>query len=297
MDLSNKQVVQALLAKFKIGPKKSFGQNFLVDRSVLDLILKTAGLSSRSGGVEPSARNVGVESSVENKRAGHVQPLLEIGPGIGTLTVELLKYTNKLVAVEADHEMVGILQKITEMPSNLTIIPTTIQHFRRQDYFQDGQYKVVANIPYNISSYLLNDYLQNSPRPSEMILMMQKKVAQRAIAKSGDSERSLLSLVVELFSEKAEIVQIVHPSAFWPEPKVESAILKIIVDPNVETQGIASVQSILKIAKIAFSQRRKKIANSLPVEMRRIASLRSDIDLNLRPQDLTLVQWKIISTL
>jgi len=174
MDLSNKQVVQALLAKFKIGPKKSFGQNFLIDRSVLDVILKTAGLS---------VDQTGAQHAVEDKRAGHVQPLLEIGPGIGTLTVELLKYTNKLVAVEADHEMVGVLQKITEMPSNLTIIPTTIQHFRRQDYFQDGQYKIVANIPYSISSYLLNDYLQNSPRPSEMILMLQKEVAQRALLK------------------------------------------------------------------------------------------------------------------
>ena len=259
-----------------------------MEQQILDFILKTAGLS---------VDQTGAQHAVEDKRAGHVQPLLEIGPGIGTLTVELLKYTNKLVAVEADHEMVGVLQKITEMPSNLTIIPTTIQHFRRQDYFQDGQYKIVANIPYSISSYLLNDYLQNSPRPSEMILMLQKEVAQRAIAKASDSERSLLSLVVELFSKKAEIVQIVPSAAFWPEPKVESAILRIIIDPDVETQGIASVQSILHIAKIAFSQRRKKIANSLPVEICHGISLRSDIDLNLRPQDLTLDQWKIISTL
>lgn len=283
MDLVNKQVIQALCAKYKIHPQKSFGQNFLVNRSVLDLILKTARLSLGQTGAGSSDNTRGVE---------YIQPLLEIGPGIGTLTVELLKYTKKLVAVEADHEMVGILQKITELPSNLTIIPTTIQHFRRQDYFQDGQFKVVANIPYNISSYLLNDYLQNLPRPSEMILMMQKEVAERAIAKPGDSERSLLSLVVEIFSEKAEIVQIVPPSAFWPEPKVESAILKIMV----ETRHASSVQQILHIAKIAFSQRRKKIVNSLPAEI--VAKLSANkIDHNLRPQDLTLEQWKTISTL
>lgn len=280
MDLCNKQVIQALCAKNKIHPQKSFGQNFIVDRSVLDLILKTAGFLSRPKGVESTNNARGVE---------YIQPLLEIGPGIGTLTVELLKYTNKLVAVEADHQMVGILQKITESPSILTIVPTTIQHFRRQDYFQDGQYKVVANIPYNISSYLLNDYLQNSPRPTEMILMMQKEVAERAIAKPGDSERSLLSLVVELFSEKSEIIKIIPPSAFWPEPKVESAIIYLKVRAYCNTPVH---QQILQIAKIAFSQRRKKIANSLPVEMRRIASLQSDIDLNLRPQDLTLEQWQ-----
>lgn len=284
MDLCNKQVIQALCAKYKIHPQKSFGQNFLIDQSVLDLIMKTAGFSIDRAEVELSAKNVGVE---------YIQPLLEIGPGFGTLTIELLQYTNKLVAVEADHEMVGILQKITELPSNLTIIPTTIQHFRRQDYFQDGQYKIVANIPYNISSYLLNDYLQNSPRPSEMILMMQKEVAQRAIAKSGDSERSLLSLVVELFSEKAEIVQIVPPSAFWPEPKVESAILKIIVRADTL---VRPYDQIIRIAKIAFSQRRKKIINSLPAEI--VAKLSANkIDPNLRPQDLTLEQWKTISTL
>lgn len=272
MNLADKQIIQAIFIRNKISPKKSFGQNFLIDEQVLNQILKAANLE------KPDRKSI----------------ILEIGPGIGVLTAALIEKAGKVIAVEADHEMVGVLKKVLNEPSNLTVVPAAIQHFRRDEYFQDGQYKIVANIPYNISSYLLNDYLQNSPRPSEMILMLQEEVAERAIAKPGDSERSLLSLVVELFSKKAEIIEIIPSTAFWPAPKVESAILKIIVRADTL---VRPYDQIIRIAKIAFSQRRKKIANSLPIEMRGIASLHSDIDLNLRPQDLTLEQWKAISTL
>jgi len=257
-------------------PNKTYGQNFLKSPAVAERMVDAAEISS-------------------------ADLVLEIGPGKGALTEKLLVRARQVFAVEKDERLVFYLTlkfKDEFKNNKLVIIGADILKFDPAAVgLQAGGYKIVANIPYSISSYLLNDYLQNSPRPSEMILMLQKEVAQRAIAKASDSERSLLSLVVELFSKKAEIVQIVPSAAFWPEPKVESAILRIIIDPDVETQGIASVQSILHIAKIAFSQRRKKIANSLPVEICHGISLRSDIDLNLRPQDLTLDQWKIISTL
>lgn len=271
MDLTNKQVIQALLAKHKINPKKSYGQNFLVEKKVLEKILKTADLNP---------------TKPDRKRT-----ILEIGPGFGALTVALLKSAGKVIAVEADHAMIGILQKITESPSNLMIVKAPIQHFRRADYLADGQYDLVANLPYNISSYVLRTFLIESPRPRQIVLMLPKAVAERVVAKAGDADRGLLSLIVELFSIQVKIIQIVLPTAFWPEPKVESAILKI----DVKAYGNAPAQSILRIAKIAFSQRRKKIANSLPAEI--VAELsENQIDPNLRPQDLTLDQWQKIAS-
>jgi len=281
MNLTNKQDIQSLLSKHNIHPKKSYGQNFLVDQKVLEDILAAAGFLSSSDVRSRYASDVG------NR---HACSLLEIGPGIGTLTVELLKYAKSVIAVEADRDMFRILQETTGSPSKLKIIPTTIQHFRRHEYLKDGEYKIVANLPYNVSSYVLNDYLQNSPKPSEIIVMLQKEVAERCIAKAGDSDRSLLSLVVELYSKKTEIIRTVPPSAFWPEPKVQSAILKIILDDNVETQNFVSLrQSILKTAKQAFSQRRKKLSNSL--KNSDIIKL-SGISADARPQDLTLQQWQ-----
>lgn len=271
MDLTNKQVIQALLIRHKISPKKSFGQHFLIDQLVLEKIIAAAKLEK-----------------VDRSRT-----ILEIGPGLGALTGELLKRTGKVISVEADHQLAAILKQIVGKRSNLTVVPAAIQHFRRQEYLLDQKFDLVANLPFNISSYVLRTFLELVPRPRQIIVLIQKEVAERVIAKAGDSERGLLSLAVELFAKNAEVVQIVPPSAFWPEPKVESAILKI----DVRASGHSLLyRTILPIAKICFNQRRKKIKNSLPTEITARLT-EKQIDPNLRPQDLTLKQWKTISTL
>lgn len=275
MNFFDQQTIKSFLAKKRIWAKKSFGQHFLIDRSVVDDILKAADLATPD-------RN---------------RTVLEIGPGLGGLTSELIKFAGKVLAVEADRELVALLPKLLGQPSNLTVVPAPIQHFRRDDYFQDLKYDLIANLPYNISSYVLRAFLEKKPRPKNIIVMVQKEVAERAIAPAGDSERGVLSVAVELFSQSAEIIRSVGQNSFWPRPAVESAILKI--KPKTAISG--EEEKILQIAKIGFAQRRKKISNSLtaglPLDSDKIFAILKigDLNPNLRPQDITLDQWKTIS--
>lgn len=275
MDLSNLDQLKSLLKQNKALAKKSFGQHFLVDSSVLEDILKAANLAKP-----------------DRKRK-----ILEIGPGLGVLTQELIQIAGLVVAVEADHEMVGVLIKILKNPSNLTIVPKAIQVFRRDEYFEDLEYDLISNLPYSVSSYVLGSFLEQRPRPRQLVVMMQKEVAQRVMAGPGDRARGVLSLALEILADKVELVRLVSPNSFWPMPKVESAVVKIISKPEISPQA----ESILKLAKKGFNSRRKQIANSLSqsgsYSKSEILSIlnSSDIDPNLRPQDLTLNQWQKIN--
>lgn len=248
-------------------PKKSLGQNFLTDSSVVGKIIQASELKS---------------SDV----------VLEIGPGTGILTDELIKNAGQVLAVEKDFELTAKLQKRYKNTKNLKIIHQDALFF---DPFTLGKYKVIANIPYNISSPLVRKFLENEPKPELMVLMLQKEVAERITAKPGSSERGFLTLICEFFAD-AEIVTEVSRKSFYPVPKVDSAVVKIRIK-NQESRIKVEQKTFFNLIKAGFSSKRRQIHNSLSGGLR----LSKDQTLNLlnkakidpqaRAEDLSLAEW------
>ncbi len=300
MDLASKETIQRLCSQNHIYPSKERGQNFLVDRDVLNKIIESADLKKDD-------------------------VILEIGPGFGVLTLELAKRVKKVVAVEVDKRLAGALREILKGCENVEIIESDILKLQITNYkLQNYGYKIVANLPYQITSAVFRKFLENEPRPSEMVVMVQKEVAERICAKPG--EMSLLSVSVQFFS-KPEIVQVVPRRAFWPEPEVDSAILKIsqiqcITDANMGSVAAAfrlrnrsikqsgnkdrkltsgAMDSLLefffRIVKIGFSARRKQLHNNLSAglhlpdkEVREIL-IKLGFDPRVRAQGLSMEDW------
>jgi len=230
MDLVLTSNVKNLLERYKIRPFKGFGQNFLVNKDVLNKIV--------------AAADIGPEDII-----------LEIGPGIGTLTQELAKKAKKVVAVEKDGKLVEILKETLKEFKNTRVIQGDIL---KTGNLNLKNYKVVANLPYNITSPVIRKFLESKNPPREMTLMIQKEVAQRICAKPPDM--NLLAVSVQFYSEP-KILFYVSKNNFWPRPKVDGAILRISQIctnlPRIDTN------LFFKIVKAGFSQPRKQIVNNL----------------------------------
>ncbi len=246
-------------------PQKRLGQNFLTSKEVLGDILKAAQLT-RSDTV------------------------LEIGPGIGTLTRALAQSAKKVIAVEKDPAMVEILKETTKDLSNITIISGDILKLNLTELSYPHlnrvkNYKVVANLPYYITSPVIRLFLeapqaipnalrlrriaespartkQFTPAPKLLILMVQKEVAQRICSKPPNM--SLLAIAVQFYATPS-IVSYVKKSCFWPQPKVDSAILKIIPQNLTELSFTSKLNraKFFKIVKAGFKQPRKQLGNNL----------------------------------
>jgi len=282
MNLYSKKTIQSLLKQYKVFPKKRFGQNFLIDKKILRKIIKAADM-------------------------GRKDVILEIGPGIGNLTQELARNAKKVIAIEKDIKMVEILKEATKNLKNVKIINSDILKyevrstkkrskktiFRSSDFILLTSYKVVANLPYYIVSPVIRKFLESLYPPKLMVLMVQKEVAQRIIARPPNM--SLLAVSVQFYA-KAEIISYVSKKSFWPQPKVDSAILRIA--PRT-TSGKKPIKTDLffKIVRAGFSQPRKQIINNLSKclkinrEKTRIWLLRNKIQPNQRAETLTLKDW------
>jgi len=253
MDLTSKDNIKKLFGKHETRSRKRLGQNFLVDKRVLGKIIEAA--------------NLGKEDTV-----------LEIGAGIGTLTLELAKKAKKVIAVEKDPKMCEILHETMKGYENVEIIQGDIlkleifnfqfsifkqkpnaknQMPKTKCKIQNTRYKVVANLPYYITSPVIRKFLEAENPPSEMILMVQKEVAQRICARPP--RMNLLAVSVQFYAEP-KIVSYVSKNSFWPSPKVDSAIIKIARNKNQET---VNKELFFKIVKAGFSQPRKQILNNL----------------------------------
>jgi len=278
--MSKLEELKLLLKKHNLWAKKRLGQNFLVDEKVFDQIIQAADLKLSD-------------------------TVVEVGPGTGFLTERLIGKVGRVVAVEKDSDMVRVLEEKFENCENLKIIHEDILKFnpcRRGNVSAPSvhisKYKVVANIPYYITSPLLKHFLQSDHHPSLMVLLVQKEVAEKIC---GISDKGLITIETQLFGQP-EIVATVPSSAFYPAPKVESAILRINVfkKPLVPEKQLSD---FLRVVKFGFSQKRKKLNNSLaaglhikPSEMAEI--LRgADIDPNLRAEHLGIEDWKRLATL
>ncbi len=267
MDLTSKKTILGLLKKYDATALKGLGQHFLVDKGVLRKIIETADLSPDD-------------------------MVLEIGPGIGTLTQELAQKAGRVIAIEKDQKMCEILKETLKDFNNIEIIQGDILKIPNTRYkIQDTRYKVVANLPYYITSPVIRKFLEVKNQPSEMILMVQKEVAQRICAKPP--KMSLLAVSVQFYSGP-KIISYVSKKSFWPQPKVNSAIVKIAMNNEQRT---IDRNLFFKIVKAGFSQPRKQLINNLSKGLKKSKEeikkwlLENKIQPLQRAETLTLANW------
>lgn len=249
--------------------KKGLGQHFLINRSVLGKIISAAELV-------PS------------------DTVIEVGPGLGILTGELVKRAGKVIAIEVDPRLASSLQKKLSKFSNLAVINSDVLQVDHAELIdRNGNYKVVANLPYYIAAPILRHFLETSLKPSLMVVMVQKEVGQSIVAAPGDM--SILSISVQLYG-KPTIVDYVPAQSFYPQPKVDSAIVRIDVytKPAVDVKDTAA---FFETVKAGFSAPRKQIRNSLaqglqlaPEEVAQLLKL-AKISPERRPETLSLEEW------
>jgi len=247
--------------EYGIRPSKRLGQNFLIDESVLRKIIASAELSPKD-------------------------IVLEIGPGLGILTLELAKRVEKVIAIEKDETLCQILKNILKANkiSNVEIINKDVLKISN---FQFLNYKIVANLPYYITSPIIRKFLEAEQKPKAMILMVQKEVGQRILAKPP--HMNLLAISVQFYA-KPKIIAYVPKNSFYPQPKVDSAIIKIIPEsiPEVDTE------KFFGIIKKGFSAKRKMLKNNLSgIDFDQIG-----LNPKIRAENLSLNDWiKIYETI
>jgi 16S rRNA (adenine1518-N6/adenine1519-N6)-dimethyltransferase len=241
-----------------IPAKKSLGQNWLVNTGVLDRIIAAAR-------IEPH------------------DTVLEVGPGKGALTERLAVTGAHVIAVEKDRRLIETLREIFSARSNVEIIEADILEFEPGTHNLDqGAYKLVANIPYYLTSHLIRLVLEQWPAPKLAVLMVQREVARRIMAQPPDM--NLLALSVQSYA-KPSLVMNVSRGSFRPIPDVDSAVIILEPLPNVDRPP---VESMLALAKQAFSQKRKQLGSTFPPEVLRSAG----IDPKTRPQELSPGDWE-----
>ncbi len=286
--------VKQLIRQYDLKPNKLLGQIFLVDEKVLEKILAAAGLSKNDN-------------------------VLEVGPGLGVLTEKLAELAGQVIAVEKDKKLIEILKKQFLKVKNVEIIQGDILKEIQNSHptgdhpkgekFKIQNYKLVANIPYYLTSHLIREFLESANPPNEMILMIQKEVAQRICAQPP--HMSLLAVATQFYAI-AEICAIVSKNSFWPKPKVDSAIIKITpyssplykrgvrgdleIPPNLPLLK-GGVNNFFRIVKAGFSQPRKQLINNLSrglkTDRAEIAAILKKIGLapEQRAETLSVTNW------
>jgi 16S rRNA (adenine1518-N6/adenine1519-N6)-dimethyltransferase len=257
-----------LLRQFDLRARKGLGQHFLVDREVLAVIT--------------SAAEVAPDDII-----------VEVGPGLGILTRELAKKAGRVIAIELDDKLAVLLKERLASFKNVTIINDDVLKITPGDLLKGGfSYKVVANLPYYITSPVLRHFLTASAKPQMMIVMVQKEVAEAIAAEPG--QMSLLSVSVQFYG-KPEIISRVPAESFYPAPEVDSAILRIDLYPKPAVDVDES--GFFDIVRAGFAAPRKQIANSLAqglglpkTEVLPVLK-RADIAPQRRAETLSLEEW------
>ena len=264
----------SILKKYKISADKSLGQNFLVSDEIVEGIIDSANISKND-------------------------IIIEIGPGLGVLTNLLLEKSDDVIAVELDSRMVQILKDRFKDKENLTIMHEDILKVDLKSLLynrkknENSKVKVVANLPYYISSPIIMKLLEQNELIDEIIVMVQKEVGQRLSAETGTRTAGAITYAVEYYSE-ASCVLDVPKESFVPSPKVESVVIKLKIKNNLED---INKELLFKVVKAAFSQRRKTLANALVngkiVEKNNLEEIfnKANIDKNVRGENLTLEDY------
>ncbi len=240
MNLSNKSELMHILSEFNFSFSKNLGQNFLIDKNILEKIVKNSKINENSN-------------------------ILEIGPGAGTLTHELCKVAKNVVAVEIDKRIIPVLNYVMSGFDNFTLINQDIMKADLKELiassFDNESFTVVANLPYYITTPIIMNLFENDFNVNSMTLMIQKEVASRMIANAGSKDYGALTVAVKYYS-KPEIICTVPPHCFVPQPKVTSTVIKLDVYEN-SPYCVNNKEKFFKIVKSIFSQRRKTLVNSL----------------------------------
>ena len=230
--------------------------------------------------------------------------ILEIGPGKGALTQALLETKAQIIAIEKDFQLIQFLQERFKNYSNFKLIQGDIRDFlKNKNKIPNTQYKVIGNIPYYLTSYLIQLLLELETKPKDIILMIQKEVAQRIIAQPP--KMNLLAVSVQLYAQP-KIITYVPKTAFSPVPKVDSAIIKITPYPiKIINKKLKSLtpRYFFKITKASFGQPRKLLINNLVSNLNikkqdiELIFQKLNFPLQTRAQELSIEQWVALSLL
>ncbi len=260
------------LAEYGLVPRKRWGQHFLVDRNIINKVVRTA-------------------------QIGEMDHVLEVGPGLGEMTLLLSRQARRVIAVEIDPKLVAILREKTASSSNIEVIEEDIL---KLDFKQllppDGPpIKVVANLPYQISTPLLFRFIESKEIFSTLTLMLQREVAERLVASPGGKAYGPLSVSVQVVSDLS-IRFFIKPTAFYPPPKVESAVVQLVwrERPLVD---LSEESWLHRVVRACFGYRRKTLINALkhsdlplpPSPEERLE--RIGIDPRRRPESLTIQEF------
>jgi dimethyladenosine transferase len=264
--LYSPKVVKEIIDFYDFSFKKSLGQNFLIDKNFVDKIVESA--------------------DIEN------QNVLEIGPGIGTITYEMAKIAKKVVAIEIDQSLMPILDQNLEEFDNAKVINEDILKVDLknlvEEEFNGESFKVVSNLPYYITTPIIEKLITTGLPCNDMTIMVQKEVAERMVAGEKDKEYSSLSVFIKFYTDAKVIVNL-PKSVFMPQPKIDSTILNLklrIYDNNVNED------TLFKLVRAGFNKRRKTILNSMSdvvsKDNLREAFMNLDVKENLRAENLSI---------
>ena len=261
--------VKRLLRQSGLRAKKALGQHFLVDTSVLQTIVQAAELSPDD-------------------------TVIEVGSGLGILTAELAKRAGGVIAVELDAKLASLLKHRLASLANLRVINTDILKVDTSELLGgEINYKVVANLPYYITSPILHYFVVASPKPSLMVMMVQKEVGEAIVA--GQGKMSLLAVSLQLYS-RPRLISYVPSLCFYPQPKVDSVIVRFDVLPEPAVK-VADMKGFFDLVRAGFSSPRKQLHNSLahslgikPAEIEFLLK-KVSIDPKRRAETLSLEEW------
>lgn len=240
-DIATPSYTQQILKKYGFTFKKSLGQNFLIDQNILHKIVAAAEMNDSSG-------------------------VLEIGPGIGALTQKLAEQAGKVVAVEIDNRLIPILRELFQEQQHVDIVHGDVLKLDLRELVRDRfadctSIHVVANLPYYVTTPIIMGLLEQHLPLQNIVVMIQKEVAERMAAVPGGKDYGSLSIAVQYYC-KPELVMTVPPTVFIPQPNVDSAVVRLDVrrEPPVQVHDEAF---FFRVVKAAFAHRRKTIYNNL----------------------------------
>lgn len=259
------------LKQYGLHADKRLGQNFLEDFEALEKITAAAEIQNTDS-------------------------VLEIGPGLGSLTRHLATFAREVVAVELDEKLIPVLQGALKPYANVRLIHGDILDFSPHDLGLPPNYIVAANIPYNLTSAIIRHLLESDPKPRRIALTIQKEVAERICETPPDM--SLLALSVQVYGQPS-IAARIPASAFFPAPKVDSAVVKIEIYPS-SLIPYALLPDFFKLIKAGFSQKRKMLRNSLstglhirPADAETLLK-QGGIDPQRRAETLSMDEWSAL---
>ncbi|MCI6283873.1 16S rRNA (adenine(1518)-N(6)/adenine(1519)-N(6))-dimethyltransferase RsmA [Selenomonas sp.] len=271
--IANRDVTLHILKAFGLHTSKKLGQNFLIDKSIVDGIVAAADV-----------------------HAG--DRVLEIGPGIGTLTQGLAETGADVTAVELDKKLPAVLAETLKGYDNVRIVPGDILKVNIPEIMGAGAFKVAANLPYYITTPILMALLEQHLPITHLVTMVQKEVADRMVAQPGSKTYGALSVAVQYYTEP-EIVLDVPPRSFIPAPEVQSVVIACHVRATPAV-AVRDEKTFFRVVKAAFGQRRKTLANALkgggfPKEAVRDALEHAAIDPTRRGETLSLEEFGRLS--